>query len=372
MLSSQTKGVIKKVIALSGSMGGTWRFTPPDVAISKSKQIAEFFQCPTNSSALLVECLRRVPASQLLSSLTDDVKLLHLFFPHGKGHLFAPTIETEHPEAFLTEHPLQVLEQGRAQKIPFLTGVNADDGLVSAFSFYGNPQNMKTFEDNWEDRISHACNLTTHNRSRVAKSIKDFYFPPNKTMTYNDKLEGFKNLFGDCFFNFDVHRGADIQRRFSPVYLYFYNIRGGPSLTSGLTNYKDVFHPLVDYGLSFAIMYFKEILLGIPREDTAVGHFDDMMLAFPIMTTIRRGHEFYNLSKSFVKFLADFAVDERTSFKGEELEPVPEKGPMMYLDISKQPRLISPEFVSRFEFLRSRLEINTYFKYCRVSVALCS
>ncbi|CAG7786380.1 unnamed protein product, partial [Allacma fusca] len=224
-------------------------------------------------------------------------------------------------------------EQGRAQKIPFLTGVNADEGLLSAFSFYRNPQNMKTFEDNWDERISHACNLTMHNRSQVAKSIKDYYFPPDKTMSYNDKLEGFKSLFGDCFFNFGVHRGADIQRRFSPVYLYFFNIHGLPSVAAGLTNYKDLFHPLMDFGLSFGIMYVKEILLGIPREDVGVCHFDDMMLAFPILTTIRHGHEFYNLSKSFVKFLVDFAADERTSFMGEELKPVPEKGPLMYMDI---------------------------------------
>ncbi|CAG7816035.1 unnamed protein product [Allacma fusca] len=121
-----------------------------------------------------------------------------------------------------------------------------------------------------------------------------------------------------------------------------------------MVGYKDVIHPIIDFGLSFAKTYLIEILLGIPREDIGVNHFDDVQLAFPFLTSIGKGHEFYNLSKSFVKFLVDFAVDQRVNFMGEELTtPVPEKGPLMYLELSKQPKLVFPALVSRIDFLQS-------------------
>ncbi|CAG7830777.1 unnamed protein product, partial [Allacma fusca] len=96
--------------------------------------------------------------------LKDDMRFMLVFYPHRYGYIFSPTVETDHRNAFLTEHPLHILEQGRAQKIPLLTGVTANEGVMSTFSFYKNPQNMKAFEDNWEERISDVCNLRMRNK----------------------------------------------------------------------------------------------------------------------------------------------------------------------------------------------------------------
>ncbi|CAG7729179.1 unnamed protein product, partial [Allacma fusca] len=190
-------------------------------------------------------------------------------------------------------------------------------------------------------------------KSQVAQLIKEFYFPPDKSLTYKDKLKGFKTVFGDCFFNFGIHRDANLQRKFSPLYLYFFNVTGGPSTTSVFTDYRDVFHPVIDFGLSIVKMYVKEILLGIPREDLSVNHFDDVLLAFPITTAVGKGHEFYNLSKSWVKLLVNFAADVPTDFMGEDLKHVPGKGSWKYLHINKRPESISPTFVNRVQFLQS-------------------
>ncbi|CAG7717074.1 unnamed protein product [Allacma fusca] len=72
-MASQTKGLFQRAIALSGSAVAPWGFTPPEVVHAKSKQIAEFFQCPTDSPALLTKCLQEVPVSELLSMLKDDM-----------------------------------------------------------------------------------------------------------------------------------------------------------------------------------------------------------------------------------------------------------------------------------------------------------
>ncbi|CAG7828757.1 unnamed protein product, partial [Allacma fusca] len=95
MLSPQTKGLFQKAIALSGTAGSSsWSFSPAEKAHFKSKQIAEFFHCPTEYPALLTTCLQRVPASEILSSVKYDVEFMPALFPHREGYMFAPTLES--------------------------------------------------------------------------------------------------------------------------------------------------------------------------------------------------------------------------------------------------------------------------------------
>ena len=50
---------------------------------------------------------------------------------HRGGHLFKPVIEAvEDEESFITQHPLDLVAKGQMLKIPFLTGVVADEGLL--------------------------------------------------------------------------------------------------------------------------------------------------------------------------------------------------------------------------------------------------
>jgi len=51
--------------------------------------------------------------------------------------IFAPSIETgskENSPAFLTEHPYDILKNGKAHKVPLLTGVNSHEGLLATAS----------------------------------------------------------------------------------------------------------------------------------------------------------------------------------------------------------------------------------------------
>ena len=51
--------------------------------------------------------------------------------------MFSPTVETVNDEqAFLAEHPLDIMRQGRAQRVPWMTGYNSHEGLLSSPSTY--------------------------------------------------------------------------------------------------------------------------------------------------------------------------------------------------------------------------------------------
>lgn len=45
--------------------------------------------------------------------------------------VFTPVVEPKSPTAFITEHPRDVMPT-IAAKIPFLTGINADEGLLKS------------------------------------------------------------------------------------------------------------------------------------------------------------------------------------------------------------------------------------------------
>lgn len=50
--------------------------------------------------------------------------------------VFAPSIEIggSEKETFLSEHPYDILKDGRAHRVPLLTGVNSHEGLLATAS----------------------------------------------------------------------------------------------------------------------------------------------------------------------------------------------------------------------------------------------
>ena len=53
--------------------------------------------------------------------------------PHKDGQHFRPVIEAvDDEEAFMTEHPLEIVTSGKALRVPLMTGVVADEGLFAS------------------------------------------------------------------------------------------------------------------------------------------------------------------------------------------------------------------------------------------------
>lgn len=56
--------------------------------------------------------------------------------------IFAPSIETfkpdSYPDTFISEHPYTILKSGSGLKIPILTGLNSEEGLLATGSEFIN------------------------------------------------------------------------------------------------------------------------------------------------------------------------------------------------------------------------------------------
>lgn len=95
---------------------------------------------------------------------------------------FKPVIELPHEGAFLTEHPADIIRSGRAPNIPFITGLNSEDGALRAAGLYGNPHLVEELNDDFNRiaPISLEYDQTAMNVDYCTEKIRKFYFGDNK------------------------------------------------------------------------------------------------------------------------------------------------------------------------------------------------
>lgn len=92
-------------------------------------KLGENFGCPTNTSTLLLDCLRDVNASEL----ADSLSLFYEWktFPSLTWH---PTVEPDIEGALITESPATLVANGKGRVLPWLNSNVRDEGLVFALS----------------------------------------------------------------------------------------------------------------------------------------------------------------------------------------------------------------------------------------------
>ena len=137
---------------------------------------------------------------------------------------FAVVIEKSHPTAFITEHPMSLLENGKVKKLPWLLSQTLDEGLCPAAEFY-NDKHLQVINDRWEDVAKYILefNETTSNadlKIEVSKKIRQNYLgdaPITKKnfMTFDNvrsKILEFQRILIFEFF-VDCHRSIIQVRR---------------------------------------------------------------------------------------------------------------------------------------------------------------
>lgn len=91
---------------------------------------------------------------------------------------FKPCVEPKHVGAFLSQHPIEIIKSGEAAKIPWMTGVNSDDGALRAVSILANAYLLRDFNDEFNRLvpISLLYDKLVENVEYITKKIRNFYF----------------------------------------------------------------------------------------------------------------------------------------------------------------------------------------------------
>ncbi|CAG7727886.1 unnamed protein product [Allacma fusca] len=250
----------KKAAIISGAAGTPWSFIPPDRAVRTSKSIARRLKCPSEDTEEIAGCLRDLDIKSLLGAITKDMRESFLFKPHLKGEIIGPTLEAfDDEDSFMMQHPFQILSKGKFQKVPLLAGVMADEGLSSAYPYLSDESNLHQFDANMTENIRRIClySSQTSMDDRISEQIRDYYLF-NRKMKISDAEEPSKliELFSDCFYNKHISRAVDYQRAHANAYIFYFNMKGGPSNTDLMMSLDSTFA----YYKYLATYYVKSVL----------------------------------------------------------------------------------------------------------------
>ncbi|CAG7727296.1 unnamed protein product [Allacma fusca] len=372
LLSPMTKGLFQRAISQSGVAINPWAIYSTDAAKNHTMQLAKKVKCTAKDSKKLVECLRRRSSVQLMAAHTDDVLTVSVFYPHKSGTLFRPSVEAVNDsETFIAQHPLGIVENGLAHKVPWMAGVTADEGLLASAGYYSSPEWIDSYESEWEQNTLRAFGITSEhpNATEISNRIRQLYFPPNIT-DVPAKLPQFTKMLSDSLFNFPMHHMISKQKKFSPVYPYVLSRQGGFSLSfiylsaQQLSN-RSVRMKFVTFVEKLIRNGFKEIVLGRPRPVDGVAHGDDIILMFPLPLVFELSKDKtgdLQFSKDLIKLWVSFAKNESMSFRGVAFPPISSDsdGPLKYMDLTESPAMIDEPFLGRMTHLDSLQMLNQY------------
>ncbi|KAJ9577847.1 hypothetical protein L9F63_025292, partial [Diploptera punctata] len=104
------------------------------------KQLGWQFKCQSNNDVELVNCLKALNASEFLNITSIS---------------FAPVIETviTNVEGFLTQHPVDIINSGDFNKVPWLIGNVNNEGASSAIELIQNISSVNTWNNYTDDNF---------------------------------------------------------------------------------------------------------------------------------------------------------------------------------------------------------------------------
>ncbi|CAG7835739.1 unnamed protein product [Allacma fusca] len=336
LLSPTTEGLFQRAISLSGVATNPWSYDTTEVARKRTEDFARKVNCPIHDSQELANCLRDRSSRELITAGLDDLTTFSMLLPHKSGTLFRPTVEAGNDsETFLAQDPLDVVKQGKAHRVPWITGVTGDEGLITSSCFYSKPETVESYESKWEENTLRAFGIPSKfpNATKISKKLREYYLQSNSTVAITkSKMLQFT----------EIKTGG-----FSLRSLYF-----------ALTQTSNQFLPVKIFNVlnHFFQTFLNKLGFGYDPIPKGTAHADDLLLMFPfpmVSLLSKDAAEDFEFSKDFIKLWAAFAKNEPMQFRGQQFLPIGKTGPLKYLELNDSPQLVEDPFLDRMTFLES-------------------
>ncbi|XP_054283958.1 carboxylic ester hydrolase-like [Macrosteles quadrilineatus] len=216
-LSPLAKGLFQRVIGESGTALGDWAVTENGQAYGKA--LAKMVNCTYEDLDDVSRCLLLVNAEDIVSAQQKVPSLL----VNGRKQslVFIPNVDKNSPKPFLPEIPTRLIELKQGSFVPFIMGINSDEGMMMLRS----KEQIRNITNNLDQVIPYSI-VKKCNKERLkllTDRLNNFYFkePPSEK-----NLRGYVDMFTDQMFGYSTAVSARVYRERAPVYLYYFAFNG--------------------------------------------------------------------------------------------------------------------------------------------------
>ncbi|XP_057653317.1 venom carboxylesterase-6-like [Diorhabda carinulata] len=222
-MSKKSDGLFWAGISTSGSILVPWAYQKDhkQIAYKIATYINSSFD-QNSSTQELVQYLRSLPADTVNEAAAKCV--LDTFGQEEivQGFFYAPVMEPEHENAFITERMYAAIEEGRMNRVPLMIGIDSEEALTRA-----QDSNWITYIQYYDQDskllINNNMGISDENiRAEVGQKIKEIFTDGS----FLDKLYSAIRYFSDMSFNRPIIRHAELQSQYSDVYFYEFSYSG--------------------------------------------------------------------------------------------------------------------------------------------------
>ncbi|ODN00459.1 Venom carboxylesterase-6 [Orchesella cincta] len=358
MLSPMSKGLFSRVLAQSGSAFHFW--TINHEPRQQSLRFGKLLGCPTEDTKEMVKCLKNLEASAIVDIHREIMDPLR-----DHSTIFKPVIEVIDDEhTFISKHPRDIVASGNYSRVECILGINSDEGLITAAAVMANKTMTDLAQNEWNEFVRKL--LVFQKNDDAAQKIRDFYFENKSDITTFDNLHSYAKMISDRGFFADIHHGAKLQAKSSPVYLYYYSYPGEWTVANLFMEVRGTLPRLMEAGWailsscnSWLHNWINKTLLGRTLPNYGASHSDELALLFqmPWISDVFEDSRDYTMSLDLVKLWVSFAkqMDGQhrmdLQFRNATWNLANfSNGTLIYLNIDAKPKMIEEPFTKRIEF----------------------
>ncbi|KAH8297856.1 hypothetical protein KR054_011854 [Drosophila jambulina] len=290
LLHEDFSGLARAAISVSGNALDPW--VVQQGGRGRALELGRIVGCGlAEESATLKRCLKSMPASEIVSAVSS-----FLVFSYVPFSVFGPVVEpTDAPEAFLTQHPREVIKSGKFAQVPWVVTYTTEDGGYNAALLL--EQNRTTGEtwieklnDRWLDWAPYLLfyrdsKATIRDMDEFSRKLRQDYLGDRRFSV--ESYWDVQRMFTDILFKNSVPETLDLHRRHgkSPLYSFVYDNPAESAVGQWLSNRTDVYFGTV-HGDDFFLIFQAALLRPVIRQDEEI------------------------ISGKFIKMLEDFAFSD--------------------------------------------------------------
>ncbi|CAG2058795.1 unnamed protein product [Timema podura] len=255
MLSPMSRGLFHRAISMSGSVTSNWAIQRDPLTLAKRQ--AALFNCSTDNSSSIYECLMQIDPMRLATSYRGLLEW-------GWDPLvqYAPVVEpaSSGEERFLTADPTTLLQAGQYSQMPLFMGMTKDEFSWRSTQILANESWYEDMNNDYE-RIYPIAFMYERNtpRSRyITNELRKFYL--NNEPIVNTTYNGLGLIYADALVCFGSDRESKLisSTNREPVYYYKFSYQGRYSFVYNpgtMTPYGVAHHDDLIYVFNISILF---------------------------------------------------------------------------------------------------------------------